>query len=84
MSSEDVEGHGVNPATVAIFFSSYVLIVGVVLMNIVVAVLLDGGHFLCMRWCVCVCVCVRACVCVCVCTASCFNSSTCLALVVIL
>ena len=67
MSSEDVEGHGVSPATVAIFFSSYVLIVGVVLMNIVVAVLLDGGHFLCMRWCVCVCVCVCACVRVCVC-----------------
>ena len=46
MSSEDVEGHGVNPATVAIFFSSYVLVVGVVLMNIVVAVLLDGEHFM--------------------------------------
>ena len=84
MSSEDVEGHGVNPATVAIFFSSYVLIVGVVLMNIVVAVLLDGGHFLCMRWCVCVCVCVCVRACVCVCTASCFNGSTCLALIVVL
>ena len=64
MSSEDVEGHGVSPATVAIFFSSYVLIVGVVLMNIVVAVLLDGGHSLCMRSCVCVCVCVCVCLCV--------------------
>ena len=76
MSSVDAEGNGVNPATVAIFFSSFVLIVGVVLMNIVVAVLLDGGNFLCMRWCVCARARAR--------TASCFNGSTCLTLVVIL
>ena len=41
------------------FFASYMLVVGVVLLNIVVAVLLGV--------CVCVCVCVRVCVCVCVC-----------------
>jgi len=36
-----IRRHGCSPALVAVFFSSYVLIVGVVLMNIVVAVLLD-------------------------------------------
>ena len=42
MSREDVDGHGLSPTIVALFFVTYFLIVGVVLMNVVVAVLLDG------------------------------------------
>ena len=63
-----------NVVWISFAMITYVLLAGIVLINIVVAVLLDGEDVACVYTCMCVCVCVSVCACVCVCVCVCVRA----------